>query len=133
VWASCFSYKKQYSNTLDQNLNTVYRHGDLTCERILICWKRYKKRATRLMIKDRNLSYNERLKRLNITTISAVSTNSAMQRNAMQCLRKLVSNNMQRNPPNPPYAMQRKSWSYVLIFTQPTQRLTNHITDYFVT
>ena len=43
-------------------------NGDLTCEMILICWKRYEKEPrTRLMIKDRNLSYSERLKILNIT------------------------------------------------------------------
>ena len=39
----------------------------------------------------------------------------------------------QRSPPISTYATQCKSRNHVLIFTQPTQRLANHITDYFVT
>ena len=34
------------SRLVDQNSNTVYRHGDLTCERVLICWKGTKKSHT---------------------------------------------------------------------------------------
>jgi len=49
------------SRWLDQNLNTAYRHGVRYLQKDIDLLEKVRKRATRLMIKDRNLSYSERL------------------------------------------------------------------------